>query len=494
MTATKTLIALDQSTSGTKAIWFDQNGHVLDQESMPHTQHYPQPGWVEHDAEEIYQNTLTVLRTVLARQSADASPICLSITNQRETILIFDRVTGKPLRSAVVWLCRRGESICQRLREAGQEALVQERTGLKIDTYFPASKITWIMENEPEIRQALESGEALIGTIDTYLIYRLTGGAVFATDATNASRTLLYDIHTLGWNDDLLKIFGVPRRALPEIRDCNAQFGTTTLDGALDAPLPICGVMGDSQAALFAEHCFTPGSGKVTFGTGSSILVNIGGQPARAEQGIVTALAWQISGAATYAFEGLINTTGATINWLRDQLRLIESPQETETLAKAVPDNGGVYLVPAFVGLSAPYWQPNARAAIVGLTPSATREHIVRAALESIAYQVRDIIDVMRQAAGSTFAQIHGDGGMVNNHFLMQFVADICRLTVEASEVPELSALGAAQAGLLGMGVYADVEVLSALSLPSVRYTPSAPEAIIEQWYQGWRAAVQRVL
>jgi glycerol kinase len=491
----KTILALDQSTSATKALLFDQSGRVLDQESRPHEQHYPQPGWVEHDAEEIYQNALTVMQTLLARNTAlRDSLVCLSITNQRETVVVFDRATGKPLRPAIVWQCRRGESICQRLSDAGHDARVHQLTGLKIDTYFPASKLTWLLENKPDVKVALDDGRALIGTIETYLIYRLTGGAVFATDATNASRTLLYDINTLAWSDELCRLFGVPRAALAEIRDCNAHFGATTLEGALDTPLPICGVMGDSQAALFAEHCFTAGSAKVTFGTGSSVLVNIGEQPTLSEDGVVTAVAWQLNGKATYAFEGIINFTGATIAWLRDQLHLIDSPKETEALALAVPDNGGVYLVPAFVGLSAPYWQPNARAAIVGLTPAATREHIVRAALESIAYQVRDVIDLMSRAAGIRLQEIHGDGGMVSNHFLMQFVADVCRLVVCASEVPELSALGAAQAGMLGMSLYEDVNALNALVLPTVSYAPAQAESMVEAWYQGWLAAVQRVL
>jgi glycerol kinase len=492
----KTVIALDQSTSATKALLFDQTGRVIDQVSQPHEQHYPQPGWVEHDAEEIYQNTLMVLKTLVMRQLPllRRSLACLSITNQRETIVVFDRVTGRPLRPAIVWQCRRGEAICQRLTEAGHESRVHALTGLKIDTYFPASKLTWLLENEPDIRAALEEGRALISTIDTYLIYRLTDGNVFATDATNASRTLLYDIHTLGWSDELCGLFGVPRRALPEVRDSNARYGETTLEGSLEEPLPICGVMGDSQAALLAEHCFTVGSAKVTFGTGSSILVNIGDQPTLSEQGIVTTVAWQLNGKAVYAFEGIINFTGATIAWLRDQLRLITTPAETEALAYAVPDNGGVYLVPAFVGLSAPYWQPNARAGIVGLTPAATREHVVRAALESIGYQVRDVIDLMSRSAGIELQVIHGDGGMVSNRFVMQFVADVCRLTVQASSVPELSALGAVQAGLLGMGIYPDLDALSAISLSSVCYSPAEDPQKIESWYQGWLAAVQRVL
>jgi len=487
----KTILALDQSTSATKALLFDQNGQLLDRETRAHEQHYPQPGWVEHDAEEIYQNTVLVLQTVLARSQSPAA--CLSITNQRETVVVFDRATGKPLHRAIVWQCRRGEHLCQQLSEAGHDARVHALTGLKIDTYFPASKIAWMMENEPEVGAAILSGQALIGTIDTYLIYRLTGGAVFATDVTNASRTLLFDIHRLSWSDELCDLFGVPSSALAQVRDCNAHFGETTLGGYLKEPLTICGVMGDSQAALFAEHCFTVGSAKVTFGTGSSILVNIGDQPTLS-QGLVTALAWQIDGKATYAFEGIINFTGATIAWMRDQLHLIDNPAETQALAQSVPDNGGVYLVPAFVGLSAPYWQPNAKAAIIGLTPAATREHLVRAALEAIGYQVRDIVDLMSRSAGIELQTIHGDGGMVSNAFVMQFVADMCRLTVQASSVAELSAWGAAQAGLLGMSLADDLDALGEIALKTVNYYPTEETEKIEAWYQGWRAAVQRVL
>lgn len=485
------ILALDQSTSATKALLFDTTGRMIDSQSLPHEQYYPQPGWVEHDAEAIYKNTLTVLRTLLERQAELRESVkWLSITNQRETIVVFDRATGKPLRRAIVWQCRRGEPICSRL--SGHDARVHELTGLKIDTYFPASKITWLIENEPDIAAALRDGRALIGTIDAYLIYRLTGGMVFATDTTNASRTLLFDIHTLSWSDELCALFGVPMAALPEVRDCDARYGETTLEGALETPLPICGVMGDSQAALFAEHCFTPGSAKVTFGTGSSALVNIGNQPTAAEQGVVTAVAWRLKGKTTYALEGIINFTGATIAWLRDQLRLIDDPKETEGLARSVPDNGGVYLVPAFVGLSAPYWQPNARAAIVGLTPAATREHIVRAALEAIAYQVYDVIELISRTAKIDLREIHGDGGMISNAFLMQFVADVCGLDVLASSVAELSAWGAAQAGMLGMGAVPSIEALEAL--PVQRYTPMKPRETVEGWIEGWRAAVQRVL
>jgi len=489
------IVALDQSTSATKALLFNPTGELLDKTSIEHRQHYPQPGWVEHDAEEIYQNTLGALRTLLDRNAAlKTNVLALSITNQRETIVVFDRQTGVPLYHAIVWQCRRGEPICARLREAGHEPAVQQATGLKIDTYFPASKLTWLFENRPDLRQKVQTGEALIGTIDTYLIYRLTRGTTFATDHTNASRTLLYNIRDLCWDETLCALFGVPVHALPQVRESSAQFGMTNLGGLLDQPVPICGVMGDSQAALFAERCFRPGMSKITFGTGSSVLLNIGHTLRLSENGIVTTIGWVYGGEPTYAFEGIINFTGATIQWLRDQLRLIDSAPETEALARAIPDNGGVYLVPAFVGLSAPYWRPDARGAIVGLTPGATRQHIARAALESIAYQVRDVLGLMASESALDLDIIHGDGGAVSNRFLMQFTADLTRYRVRASVLPELSALGAVLSGTLGLAIYPSLDALEQLPQPFEDYTPVMDAAQAERYYAGWQAAVRQVL
>jgi glycerol kinase len=490
-----TILAIDQSTSATKALLFDAAGTLLDQVSVGHQQHYPKPGWVEHDAEEIYTNTVSASRALLAKHADLRDDLrCLSLTNQRETFVVFERATGRPLYPAIVWQCRRGEPLCDRLIRAGHNAKVRQITGLRTDTYFPASKITWLLNDAPEIRRRLESGEALLGTIDTYLMYRLTRGQVFATDQTNASRTLLYDIRALAWSDELCALFGVPQRALPKVWDSSAFFGETDIEHVLPRPIPICGVMGDSQAALFAERCFKPGMSKVTFGTGSSVLLNIGDQMRLSEAGGVTTVGWHVNGQTTYAFEGLINFTGGTIAWLRDQLKLIADPRETEALAESVPDNGGVYLIPAFVGLSAPYWAPNAKAAIVGLTPAANRRHVVRAALESIAYQVKDVLDLMRAEAGTPMQQIHGDGGMVNNRFLMQFVADVTGLTVRASTLPELSALGAAFSGMLGAKVVASLNDLDALPHGSVNYVPTADPSRHEAYYAGWQSAVKRVL
>lgn len=491
----RTILAIDQSTSATKALLFDTEGHLLGSTSLEHQQHYPRPGWVEHDVEEIYQNTLQAVRMLFEKSPhLKQNLLCLSITNQRETIVVFERGTGKPLYRAIVWQCRRGEPVCERLIQSGYSEQVQTLTGLKLDTYFPASKITWLCENEPDIKRKLESGEALLGTIDTYLIYRLTGGKTFATDQTNASRTLLYDIGRLEWDVELCDLFGVPRTALAEVRDSSAEFGITDLDGMLDTPISICGVMGDSQAALFAERCFRPGMAKVTFGTGSSLLLNIGHALRLSANGIVTTIGWRYQGITTYAFEGIINFTGATIAWLHDGLGLIESPSESQALAEAVPDNGGVYLVPAFVGLSAPYWKPKARAAIVGLTPYSSKNHIARAALESIAYQVKDVLDLMSGEAGIAMQYIHADGGMVNNHFLMQFVSDMTQFTVRASTLPELSAFGAVLMGMLGMGMYQTLEALEAIEQVYTVYSPRSDAASAHANYAGWKAAVQRVL
>jgi glycerol kinase len=490
-----TILAVDQSTSATTALLFKGDTSLLDSISVSHQQYYPQPGWVEHDAEEIYQNTITACQRLLEKTSVSATDLaCLSITNQRETIVVFDKLSGKPLHKAIVWQCRRGAPFCQRLVEAGHNELVQQKTGLKIDTYFPAAKIRWLLDNVHGLKEKLQSGEALIGTIDTYLIYRLTGGEMFATDHTNASRTLLFNINTLAWDVELCDLFEVPMQALAPVCESSGHYGKTTLEDWLEAPLPICGVIGDSQAALFAQRCFVPGGAKVTFGTGSSLLLNIGSTMRLSTHGNVTTIGWVYNGQPTYAFEGILNFTGATIAWLRDQLKLIESIDETEAIAREAVDNGGVYFVPAFVGLSAPYWRSDVQAAILGLTPFSTRAHLVRAALESIAYQVKDVLELMAQDAGVSLQLIHGDGGAVRNTFLMQFVADLIQLKVRTAAVPELSALGAVFSGMLGIGIYTSLAELEALPMGFLDYDPAMDAELAERYYAGWKAAVQRVL
>jgi len=491
----KYILAVDQSTSATKAILFETAGGIIDKTSLPHEQIYPQPGWVEHDAEEIYANTVKVLRRVVeANRDKAGDLLCLSITNQRETFVVFEKQTGRPLHNAIVWQCRRGDGVCNELLEAGHGEQIRQATGLKIDSYFPAPKLKWLLENRDDIRREVQAGRALIGTIDAYLVYRLTGGEVFATDHTNASRTLLFDIAKLQWDTDLCELFAAPTGALPEVRQSAAAFGRTDIEGLLNDKLPICGVMGDSQAALFAQRCFAPGSAKVTFGTGSSILVNIGPKMQLSESGLVTTIAWVYDGRTTYAFEGLINCTGATIAWLKDQLEMIDDPAESESLAKAVEDNGGVYLVPAFAGLSAPYWSQDAKGAILGLTQHSSRNHVVRAALESIAYQVKDVLDVVVKDASIGLKVVHGDGGMVANRFLMQFVADMAGMPVKASALAELSALGAVLSGALGMGEYDSLDDLARLDFGSVEYRPTMDRATVEANYAGWQQAVRRIL
>jgi len=489
------ILALDQSTSATKAVLFDAQGRVLDRASRDHRQIYPRPGWVEHDAGEIWQNVLAVAREVVGRNPDKLTQLVgLSITNQRETILVFDRATGQPLHNAIVWQDRRGDPVCQKLLEQGQEAMVRAKTGLKIDTYFSASKLKWLAAEKPELAAKLKSGDAVIGTIDANLVHRLTGGKVFATDHTNASRTLLFDISKLHWDEELCRLFDVPLRALPEVRESAAQFGETDVGGSLPKRVPIFGVMGDSQASLFAQRCYQPGMAKATFGTGTSVLLNIGDKFRLSEKGAVSALAWVWQGKPTYAYEGLINFSAATVEWLKNQLGLIQNVSAVEALATSVADNGGVYLVPAFAGLSAPYWSPDARAAIVGMTAHTRKEHIVRAALESIAYQIRDVLEMMQGDQFHTLQSVKADGGPTRNNFLMQFTADMAGVELEVSEVSESSAWGAAMNGLLGLGICRSLDDLAALPRETRVFRPQMDAAKARQLHAGWQAAVKRVL
>jgi glycerol kinase len=489
------ILAIDQSTSATKAVLFDARGKVLDKTSREHRQIYPQPGWVEHDAEEIWQNVLAVIGEIARRNRGKISRLAgLSITNQRETILFFDRKTGRPLHNAIVWQDRRGDAICEKLRARGRDNFVRGKTGLKIDAYFSASKIRWLIENKPALAAKLKNGEALIGTIDTFLIYKLTRGKVFATDFTNASRTLLFDIGKLRWDETLCKMFGVPLRALPEVRESTAQFGATDANGILPGQIPIVGVMGDSQASLFAQKCFAPGMVKATFGTGTSVLLNIGGKFKPSKRGAVTALAWVLNDKPVYAFEGIINFSAATIEWLKNQLGLIQNSADAEKLATQIANNGGVYFVPAFAGLSAPHWNSDARAAIVGMTAHTSKAHVVRAAQEAIAYQIRDVLDMMRGEAKIKLKTLHADGGPTQNNYLMQFTADITRVELKVSEVAESSAWGAAMMGLLGLGIYKSPGELAQLSRATKTFCPQMNLRLVGKNYDGWKRAVKRIL
>ena len=489
------ILAIDQSTSATKAVLFDARGKVVDQASRIHRQIYPQPGWVEHDPEEIWQNVLAVVREIKQRNPGKISRLAgVSLANQRETVLVFDRQTGRPLHNAIVWQDRRGDAICQKLRAQGHHGLVRRKTGLKIDTYFSASKLKWLVAEKPKLAAKLKNSDAVIGTMDTYLIHRLTHGKVFATDFTNASRTLLFDVGKLRWDARLCKLFNVPPGALPEVRENSAHFGETDVHGILSSPVPIVGVMGDSQASLFAQKCHAPGMAKATFGTGTSVLLNIGGKFKPSKRGAVTALAWVLKGKPTYAFEGIINFSAATIEWLKNQLGLIQNAGEAESLATAVVDNGGVYLVPAFAGLSAPHWNPDARAAIIGMTAHTSKAHIVRAAQESIAYQIRDVLDMMRGDAQVKLRRLYADGGPTRDQFLMQFTADITGVELKVSAVAELSAWGAAMMGLLALGICKSPAELAKLPCPTKSFRPRMKTGLVGKNYDGWKRAVKRVL
>lgn len=476
-------------------MFFDEQGNRLDRESLEHQQHYPQPGWVEHDAEEIWQNLLAVTSALVARNPGRVDELsCISITNQRETIVVFERATGRPLHPAIVWQCRRSAELCSMHDSLGHGRLIHARTGLRLDAYFSGSKLQWLVQNRPELSAKLASGEALIGTIDAYLIYRLTGGKVFATDSTNASRTLLFDIGRLRWDEELCGLFEVPLSALPEVRDSESRFGETTLGGVLGDPRPIAGVMGDSQAALFAQRCFEPGTAKVTFGTGSSVLLNIGAKPQFSKRGVVTALAWVRSGAPVYAFEGIIINSAATLKWLQNQLGLVQDVAEIEALAGELSDAGGVFLVPAFSGLGLPHWEPEARAAITGLSDYSDRRHVARAALESMAYQLRDALDAMQAESGVALRSVRADGGPTANRLLMQFTADITETELAVSAAPDCSALGAALMGLLGLGVHSSLEAVPKMGHDDLVFRPTMSSSDVQSQLAGWRRAVHQVL
>jgi glycerol kinase len=486
-------LALDQSTSATKALLFDAEHRVVDSVSRDHRQIYPQPGWVEHDAEEIWQNTLAAVSELLRRQPAATAALrSLSISNQRETIVVFETGTGRPLAPAIVWQCRRSDALCAEHVRAGAGALVTAKTGLRIDAYFSGSKMQWLVRHRPDLRARLADGSALFGTIDTYLIYRLTGGAVFATDHTNASRTLLFDIERLQWDDELCALWEIPRHALADVRASSDRFGATDFAGLLAAPVPICGVMGDSQASLFAHRCYETGSAKVTFGSGSSVLLNVGPVRPRADRAAVTALAWVLAGVPTYALEGIVTYSGATVAWLRDQLGLISDVAETEALALAVDDDHGVYLVPAFSGLAAPHWCDTARGAIVGLTAHSDRRHLVRAALESISFQVRDALAAMQTASGVKLARLHGDGGATRNRFLMQFTADLTGVELVVAGSPHFSPLGAVMMGAAGMSEHHIIE--DSDPAEKTTYRSQKSPAWVQERCAGWNRAVQQTI
>ncbi len=487
----KYIISIDQSTSATKAVLFNEQCFLVNRVNVEHKQYYPKAGWVEHDAEEIYRNTVEAIRRIVAlSKDEDEVSYSLSITNQRETVVVWNRMTGKPVCHAVVWQCQRGADICKELKDKGYSDLIQEKSGLLIDPYFSASGVKWILDNVEGAREQADKGELLMGTIDSWLIWKLTGGKVHATDYTNASRTLLFNIHTLDWDEELLKLFTVPRSMMPRPLPCDSIFGETTVEGIFPEGIHIAGVLGDSHGALAGQMCFEPGMGKATYGTGSSVMVNIGEEVVKAPQGLVTSVGFAACGKVFYAFEGNIHCTGATIKWLVEKLRLIESPAAIEQLALSVPDNGGVYLVPAFAGLGAPWWNPRAKAILCGMTLGTETGHVCRATLEAIAYQIKDLIDLMTGHANVLLKELRVDGGPTKNKLLMQFQADMLDACINRSDVEEASAMGAMLMNGLARGVWKDLGEVARLRTTDNRITPVMGEAERAQLYKGWVEAV----
>jgi len=488
------ILALDQGTTSSRAAVFDAAGSLVGLDGHEFPQYFPEPGWVEHDPQEIWESQLRAIHGAVKRAGIGYSDVAaIGITNQRETALVWDRRTGEPLRNAIVWQSRQTLPQCRELIERGLEPLFRERTGLLIDAYFSGTKVRWILDAVPDAQRRGAAGELACGTIDSWLIYKLTGGRVHATDYSNASRTLMYDIHRLCWDPELLDALGVPGALLPEVRDSSGHFGDTD-PGLFDgARIPIRGVAGDQQAALFGQRCFEPGATKNTYGTGCFLLMNTGGEARRSEHGLVTTIAWRAGGELEYALEGSIFVAGAAVQWLRDQLGLIGNAAETQALAQSVDDTGGVYLVPAFAGLGAPYWDSEARGALLGLTRGSGPAQIARAALESIAYQTRDVIDCFRQDAGLELRELQVDGGATANDFLMQFQADLIGVPVCRAGVVETTALGAAYLAGLAAGVWPDREALRAHAAVGTRFEPAMDAGRREALYAGWQRAVARV-
>ena len=491
--------AIDQGTTGTRFMIFDPQGRVVGSHYQEHRQIYPQPGFVEHDPLEIWQKTQEVIARALQAGGVRPQEIAaVGITNQRETTVVWDPETGQPLHNAIVWQCTRTTGICQSLMDEGVEAKVRETTGLPIATYFSGPKIKWLLDHVPDLRERAEAGKALFGTVDTWLIWNLTGGpqgGAHVTDVTNASRTMLMNLRTLDWDPEMLAIQGIPRQMLPAIRPSSDPhfYGLTRPDGPLGAAVPVCGDLGDQQAALFGQACYEAGEAKNTYGTGCFMLLNTGTRPVPSEHGLLTTLGYKLGDEpAVYALEGSIAITGAAVQWLRDNLGIIRSAAETETIAQSVEDTGGIYFVPAFSGLFAPHWDMYARGVIVGLTRYVNRAHLVRATLEAICYQTREVLEAMKADSGVELTRLKVDGGAVVNNFLMQLQADILGVPVVRPVVGETTALGAAYAAGLAVGVWESLEVLRRNWGVDRVFEPQWDEARREAGYLGWRRAVER--
>jgi glycerol kinase len=492
MKAKKYIIALDQGTTSSRAIVFNHQADIVAISQREFSQHYPQAGWVEHDPMEIWSSQSSSLVEVLTRAGISRHEVAaIGITNQRETTIIWNKHTGKPIYNAIVWQCRRSQSICQQLKAQGVESLIRQKTGLVLDPYFSASKIKWILDNVEGARAQAEAGDLLFGTVDTWLVWKLTQGEAHVTEPTNASRTMLYNIHTQQWDEELLNLFQIPRSLLPEVKSSCEVYGHTELAGGQG--IPIAGMAGDQQSALFGQLCLKPGMVKNTYGTGCFLLMNTGDKAVESSHGLLTTVAIGDKGQACFALEGSVFMGGAIIQWLRDELGLIQDACDTQYYADKVSDTNGVYVVPAFVGLGAPYWDADARGAIVGLTRGANRSHIIRAALESIAYQSRDLLDAMSKDSGVPLTQIRVDGGAVANDFLMQFQADITDVNVLRPKVTETTAMGAAFLAGLAVGVWQSTQELQSILATDRIFSAQMDNATRETLYQGWVKAVKQV-
>lgn len=487
------ILAIDQGTSSTKSLVFDAQGQPVAKGSEPLHTYYTENGFVEQDPEAIYQNVKASVKQCLdAFENAGHSKsqiVAIGISNQRETFVVWDK-SGKPLYNAVVWQCKRSVDICESLKKAGHGALINQKTGLLIDPYFSGTKLIWLAQHHDAVKQAFTKGEAFFGTIDTWLLFKMTNGKSYTTDYTNASRTLLFNLHTLSWDEELIELFGLKGINLPAIQPSSSAFGETTLDGLFEQPIAVTGMIGDSHAAAFGEGCFDTGTAKATLGTGCSILMNIGAKPLPSTNGIVTTICWSTEDRVDYAYEGVIVSCGATIEWLKNELALFSNSTETEAMAKAVTDNAGVYLVPAFSGLGSPHWDMERRASITGMSFGTTKNHIVRAALESIPYQIKDVIVAMEKDAGISLKELNTDGGMTKNEFLVQFLATLLGKPVSLIGMPDVSALGAAYMAGLKAGVYSSIESLKKLNSDKKRTNPSVDTTQTEKGYSGWRTVI----
>lgn len=486
------IIAIDQGTTSTRALLFDDQASPIATAQTEYRQYYPEPGWVEHDPEDIWRDTVAMVRDVMAKVGLTATDIAaIGITNQRETTLLWDRATGQPLQYAIVWQDRRTADACAALKAAGHEPLVRAQTGLLLDPYFSGTKLAWLLEHVPNARQRAEAGELAFGTVDSFLLWRLTGGTVHATDATNASRTLLFDIHRQAWSSDLLKLLNIPASLLPQVGDSSAIYGHT-LPELFGAPITIAGIAGDQHAALVGHGCFDQGSAKATYGTGCFILVNTGDTPPDPAEGLLATTAYALDGQPAYAVEGAIFVAGQAIKWLRDNLGIIAEAAETEGLAASLPDNGGVHFVPAFVGLGAPFWKAGARGLITGLTLDSGSAHIVRAALEAVAYQTADLLDAMALNGGPRPRRLSVDGGMAANGWLCQFLADILDIEIVRPATLEVTARGAAV--LAGMAVGLWNRDIFETGDAADRFTPAIARSKRDALRAGWRDAIARAL